>query len=395
MTTCPQMLQSGGWRALLLVPPRMFQSGASGLPPPFFVVVSLGTLLLVFVCSWLLVHGLVLVTPSLRLLGLLLVAAPLLLLGLVPAVAPPHPPILVHLCASLRHLGLVLILFSLLLPDLVLHSASLLLLGLVLVAASVAPRGACCLFRAGCSSPEGRPRRLVPGCSFPGGGGSCCLTQPGRSSPGRPVSLALLGLVFPSVTPLGRGCVVVVRAVRVWSTRRPLLPGTCPCAVVVAGGMPLWQPRGPAWCARPRPVRFLSVLWLAFPTPWCLYPSWGLSPPDLLGGCAGHAEAGREPGSFCLLLAPTEAGAPGSLRVVPVQGPVMGLSLACPSGIGLGLRALRWLACVDPVTDAGHVFGHWQHRPMPGKLAALNHWERPTTISKLRSFMRFCNYFSG
>ena len=40
-----------------------------------------------------------------------------------------------------------------------------------------------------------------------------------------------------------------------------------------------------------------------------------------------------------------------SLRVVPVRGPAMGLSLAGPSGVGLGLRALRWLACVDPVTD--------------------------------------------
>ena len=30
----------------------------------------------------------------------------------------------------------------------------------------------------------------------------------------------------------------------------------------------------------------------------------------------------------------------------------MGLSLTGPSGVGLGLRALRWLACVDPVSDA-------------------------------------------
>ena len=30
----------------------------------------------------------------------------------------------------------------------------------------------------------------------------------------------------------------------------------------------------------------------------------------------------------------------------------MGLSLAGPAGVSLGLRALRWLACVDPVTDA-------------------------------------------
>ena len=108
----------------------------------------------------------------------------------------------------------------------------------------------------------------------------------------------------------------------------------------------------PRWCAAPRPVRSLSVLRSAFPTPWCLSPSRGLAPPDLLGGCAGHVEAGREPGSLCLPLAPAEAGAPGSLHVVPVQGPAMGLSLAGPSGVGLGLRALRWFACVDPVTDA-------------------------------------------
>ena len=63
-------------------------------------------------------------------------------------------------------------------------------------------------------------------------------------------------------------------------------------------------------------------------------------------------EAGREPGSLCLPLGPAEAGALGSLAVVPVGGPAMGLSLAGPSGVGLGLRALQWFACVDPVTDA-------------------------------------------
>ena len=113
-------------------------------------------------------------------------------------------------------------------------------------------------------------------------------------------------------------------------------------------------PRGPAWCAAPRPVRSLSVLRSAFPMTWCLSPSRGLSPPDLVGGCAGHAEAGGEPGSLCVLLAPTKEGALGSLRVLPFRGPAMGLSLAGPSGVCLGLRALRWLACVDPVTVASH-----------------------------------------
>ena len=32
---------------------------------------------------------------------------------------------------------------------------------------------------------------------------------------------------------------------------------------------------------------------------------------------------------------------------------------------------------------------------MPGRLAALNHLEQPTTISELRSFMGFCNFYSG
>ena len=50
---------------------------------------------------------------------------------------------------------------------------------------------------------------------------------------------------------------------------------------------------------------------------------------------------------------------------------------------------------VKEVQFAEHVVGHGQRRPMPGKLAALNHWKRPTTISELCSFMGFCNYYSG
>ena len=49
-----------------------------------------------------------------------------------------------------------------------------------------------------------------------------------------------------------RGSLRVVGALRVCGTRRPLLLGTCPCALVVAGGMPLWR----ASC--PRVVRRAS-----------------------------------------------------------------------------------------------------------------------------------------
>ena len=50
---------------------------------------------------------------------------------------------------------------------------------------------------------------------------------------------------------------------------------------------------------------------------------------------------------------------------------------------------------VREVEFAGHVVGHGQRRPMPGKLASLHHWEKLQTISELRSFMGFCNYYSG
>ena len=96
------------------------------------------------------------------------------------------------------------------------------------------------------------------------------------------------------------------------------------------------------WCAAPRCSGRL------YRCRWCLPLPGELSPPALLGGYAGHLEAGREPGSLCLRLAPAEARALGSLCVVPVRGPTMGLSLAGPSGFRLGLRALRWFGACGP-----------------------------------------------
>ena len=171
----------------------------------------------------------------------------------------------------------------------------------------------------------------------------CCRarTRPSRrrlvllGSCSRAVVPCVLCALSGFTAPGGRCCLAPVRVPWLW-------PAACLSGV----------PRGPAWCAAPRLVRSLSVLQAAFLTPWCLSPPQGLAPPALLGGCAGHVEAGREPGSLCLSLAPAEAGALRLLRVVPVRGPAMGLSLAGPSGVGLGLQALQWLACVDKVTDA-------------------------------------------
>ena len=140
----------------------------------------------------------------------------------------------------------------------------------------------------------------------------------------------------------------VVRAVRICGTRRLLWLGTCPCALVVVGGIPLWRASWPRMVRRASsgPVALRAPV--GSPDAVVPFPNPGACAPALLGGCAGHAEAGREPGSLCLPLAPAEAGTLGSLRVVPDRGPAMGLSLAGPSGAGLGLRALRWFGVCGP-----------------------------------------------
>ena len=128
---------------------------------------------------------------------------------------------------------------------------------------------------------------------------------------------------------------------RVHGTERPSLPRTWSCAVVVAGSRPFWRA---SWhrVGASRLVWSNSSQCKGRSSPCrSAFPYWGITPPDLLGGFTGHVEADREPGSWCLLLIQAAARALGSLRVVPVQGPAMGLSLAGPTGVGLGLRALR------------------------------------------------------
>ena len=42
---------------------------------------------------------------------------------------------------------------------------------------------------------------------------------------------------------------------------------------------------------------------------------------------------------------------------------------------------------------AGHVVGNGQQKPIPGKVAAIEPWEKPKTVSKLRAYLGFCNYY--
>ena len=169
------------------------------------------------------------------------------------------------------------------------------------------------------------------GCSVAGRGGVRCRARTcpsGRrlvllGTCSRAVVHCVLCAHFGFAAPGGRCCLAPVRLPWLW------------LAAYLSR-----VPRGPAWCAVPRPVPLLSVLWLAFLTAWCLSASRRLALPALLGGCAGLAEAARDPGSLCLPLAHAEAGALGLLRIVPVLGPAMGLSKAGPSGVSLGLRAV-------------------------------------------------------
>ena len=43
----------------------------------------------------------------------------------------------------------------------------------------------------------------------------------------------------------------------------------------------------------------------------------------------------------------------------------------------------------------GHVVGNGQQKPIPGKVAAIENWEKLKTVSELRAYLGFCNYYSG
>ena len=50
---------------------------------------------------------------------------------------------------------------------------------------------------------------------------------------------------------------------------------------------------------------------------------------------------------------------------------------------------------VTEVEFCGHILGGGVRRPAPGKLLAIEKWEVPTTITELRSFLGFANYYSS
>ena len=120
---------------------------------------------------------------------------------------------------------------------------------------------------------------------------------------------------------LCRGSLHVVRALRVCGTQWPSLLGTCPCAVVVAGGVPLWRP---SW---PRVVRRASSGPVALGAP-VVFPN-AVVPFPTPGACA--------PG-FTGWLRGARRGRPTTGLIVPAAGPRRG------RGVGLAPRRTRFRA---------------------------------------------------
>ena len=45
------------------------------------------------------------------------------------------------------------------------------------------------------------------------------------------------------------------------------------------------------------------------------------------------------------------------------------------------------------VAFCGHILGNGQRRPEPGKLMAIEKWEVPKTVTEMRAFLGFTNYY--
>ena len=95
-------------------------------------------------------------------------------------------------------------------------------------------------------------------------------------------------------------------------------------------------PRGPAWYAAPRPVRSLPVLWLAFPTPWCLSPPQGLAPPALLVAARGTRRPAGNRAHCACRWPPPRQGRSARSASYPSRTPQWGCPWRVPPALVLG-----------------------------------------------------------
>ena len=138
---------------------------------------------------------------------------------------------------------------------------------------------------------------------------------------------------------LCHGLVHVVRALRVCGTRWPLLLGTCPCALVVAGGVPIWRASWPRVVRRASSGAVALGAPVGFPDAVLPFPTPGACAPGFTGWLRG-ARGGRPRTGLIVPAAGPRRGrdsglAPRRTRSGPRDGVVPGGSL----------RRRSWAAC--------------------------------------------------
>ena len=147
-----------------------------------------------------------------------------------------------------------------------------------------------------------------------------------------------------------RGSLRVVRALRVCGTRRPSLLGTCPCALVVAGGVPLWRALWPRVVRRASSGPVALGAPVGFPDAVVPFPTPGACAPGFTGRLRG-ARGGRPRTGLIVPAAGPRRGrdaglAPRRTRSGPRDGVVPGGSLrrrswaACAAVVGVWTRSL-------------------------------------------------------
>ena len=144
-----------------------------------------------------------------------------------------------------------------------------------------------------------------------------------------------------------RGSLRAVRALGVCGTLRPLLLGTCPCALVVAGGVPLRRASWPRLVRRASsgpvapgaPVCFLDAV-VPFPTP-------GACAPSFSGWLRGTREGRPKTGLIVPAAGPRRGGGAGLAPRRTRSGPRDGV---VPGG---SLRRRSWAACAAVVGVCG------------------------------------------
>ena len=144
-----------------------------------------------------------------------------------------------------------------------------------------------------------------------------------------------------------RGSLRVVRALRVCGTRRPSLLGTCPCALVPAGGVPLWRASWPRVVRRASSGPVALGAPVGFPDAVVPFPTPGACAPGFTGRLRG-ARGGR----------------PRTGLIVPAAGPRRGRGAGLAprrthsgprDGVvpGGSLRRRSWAACAAVVGVCG------------------------------------------